>query len=165
MRLLLAILSLALSVVGGWPATNHAVLLTTLNCYWFFGEEDSRHADKPPSKDQYSLKAGHLVGLLPKEAPLFIGLQEIGNGDDVRALAYAAGRRYGRTYQHLFVQGRDTATRQDVGAPVNVEMLSAVGPGRRCPLHGAWRFLRPVPWAGTDWQTLRDRGHGVVCLS
>ena len=86
MRLLVATLTLALGIVGGWPATNHAVLLTTLNCYWFFGDEDSPHADKPPTKDQYSLKAGHLVGLLPREAPLFIGLQEIGNGDDVRAL-------------------------------------------------------------------------------
>jgi hypothetical protein len=100
--------------------TTNAVLLSTLNCYWFFGEEDSQHADKPPSREQYSLKAGHLIGLLPRQTPLFVGLQEIGNGDDVRALAHAANRRYGGDYQHLFVQGRDTATRQDVGALLDV---------------------------------------------
>jgi hypothetical protein len=115
------ILGLILSVLPTQvAAATNSVLLTTLNCYWFFGEEDSQHADKPLSKEKYSLKAGHLIGLLPREAPLFVGLQEIGNGDDVRALAHAAGRRYGRSYEHLFVQGRDTATRQDVGALLDI---------------------------------------------
>ena len=73
-------------------------------------------AEVPISQAEYSIKAGHLIGLLPKEAPLFVGLQEIGDGKDVAALAYSASRRYGKQYQPLFIQGRDTATGQDVGA-------------------------------------------------
>jgi len=53
---------------------------------------------------------------LPKDPPLFLGLQEVGNGEDVLALAKSAKARYGRDYRPLLVQGRDTETRQDVGA-------------------------------------------------
>jgi hypothetical protein len=114
MRTLILILVLLLHV-SARTATGD-ILLTALNCHWFLGEEESRNADKPPTKDQYSLKAGHLIGLLPEAAPLFVGLQEVGNGADVQALAYSATRRYQRSYAHLFVQGKDTATKQDVGA-------------------------------------------------
>ncbi|MGV3772173.1 MAG: endonuclease/exonuclease/phosphatase family protein [Verrucomicrobiales bacterium] len=111
-----------------FPSQNHGkpvfssinetsrIQLTTLNCYWFLGAEESDAADKPRTTSDYSLKAGHLIGLLPEEAPLFVGLQEVGNDQDVEALAHAASRRYNRTYTPLFVQGRDTATKQDVGA-------------------------------------------------
>jgi len=99
---------------------QQSVSFVTMNCYWFFGEETSQAADKPVSKGEYSLKAGHLIGLLPNEAPLFVGLQEIGNDGDVAALAYSAKQRYKRTYQPLFVQGKDTATKQDVGAILDV---------------------------------------------
>lgn len=98
-------------VVGAEP-----ISFATLNCYWFLSAEESNGADKPRTTQEYSLKAGHLIGLLPPEAPLFVGLQEIGNDQDVQALAYSATRRYKRQYKPLFVQGRDTATKQDVGA-------------------------------------------------
>lgn len=121
-----AILVLALVLAAGCksqsqprtPAVADAnpISLITLNCYWFLGQEDYAHADRPKGKEEYELKAGHLVGLLPSEAPLLVGLQEVGNDGDVQALAYSAQRRYGRHYQPLFVQGRDTATKQDVGA-------------------------------------------------
>jgi len=45
--------------------------------------------DKPTSALEYSTKAGHLIGLLPREAPLFVGFQEIGDGDDLAALAHS----------------------------------------------------------------------------
>jgi hypothetical protein len=92
------------------------ISLATLNCYWFFGTENYANADKPISTNEYSLKAGHLIGLLPQDAPLLVGLQEIGNDQDVQALACSATRRYSRDFKPLFVQGRDTATKQDVGA-------------------------------------------------
>ena len=91
--------------------------MATLNCYWFFtGQEGGANADRPRSSREYGLKAGHLVGLLPKDAPLFVGFQEIGGLPDLAALAKAAKSRYRRSYEALFVQGRDTATGQDVGA-------------------------------------------------
>src|SRR5436309_1006034 len=111
-RLFALVCLAALQVVA---AQDH-IEFVTMNCYWFFGPETSGHADKPVSRAEYSLKAGHLIGLLPRDPPLFIALQEIGNGDDVQALAYSAKARYGRTYRPLFVQGKDTATKQDVGA-------------------------------------------------
>lgn len=97
-------------------AQADTITLATMNCYWFLGQEESQAADKPRTTEEYSLKAGHLVGLLPAEPPLFIGLQEIGNDRDVQALAHSAFRRYGHTYASLFSQGKDTATKQDVGA-------------------------------------------------
>ncbi len=94
--------------------------LATLNCYWFFnGDEGKASADKPTSTLEYSTKAGHLIGLLPREAPLFVGFQEIGGGEDLAALAHSASARYGRTYQALFARGKDSATGQNVGAILN----------------------------------------------
>jgi hypothetical protein len=85
------------------------ISLGTLNTYWFFnGEEGKSDTDRP--------QAGHLLGLLPNEAPLFVGFQELGGGDDLAALAHSATARYGRPYQVLFVRGRDTSTGQNVGA-------------------------------------------------
>ncbi len=96
------------------------VSIATLNCYWFFnGSEGNGRADRPGTKIEYSLKAGHLIGLLPAEPPLFVGLQEIGGQDDVQALARSATARFKRPYRALFVQGKDSATGQDVGAIFN----------------------------------------------
>ena len=62
-----------------------------MNCYWFFAQDEANDkADKPQSTQEYELKAGHLIGLLPPSAPLFIGLQEIGGGEDIAALARSA---------------------------------------------------------------------------
>ena len=93
------------------------ISVATLNCYWFFnGDEGKGSIDKPRTGLEYSTKAGHLIGLLPREAPLFIGFQEIGGGEDLTALARSATARYGHPYQTLFVHGRDTSTGQNVGA-------------------------------------------------
>lgn len=94
------------------------ITLATLNCYWFFNGEDASKIqnDRPRNTVEYSTKAGHLVGLLPPAAPLFIGFQELGGGADLDALAHSATARYHRPYQTLFVRGRDTATGQNVGA-------------------------------------------------
>lgn len=59
-------------------------------------------------------KACHLVGLLSPDPPLFVGFQEIGDLGDLNRLVHAASLRYKGEYQPLFVQGNDTATKQDV---------------------------------------------------
>ena len=118
MRTLLLVISLVLAVPGF--GQEKSVALATLNCYWFFnGDEGKTSADKPTSTLEYSTKAGHLIGLLPREAPLFVGFQEIGGGEDLAALAHSASARYGRTYQTLFPRGNDTSTGQNVGAILN----------------------------------------------
>jgi exonuclease III len=115
MRILLLILSVVLTLPT--LAQEKSVRVATLNCYWFFkGEAGKVDADTPQGAVECSTKAGHLIGLLPKEAPLFVGFQEIGGGDDLAALAKSAAARYRRNYQPLFVQGKDSATGQDVGA-------------------------------------------------
>src|SRR5207248_3355811 len=41
--------------------------VATLNCYWLFnGAEGKASIDKPRSTIEYSTKAGHLIGLLPR---------------------------------------------------------------------------------------------------
>ena len=110
-------LSLVLALVVTAQGGAADISIATLNCYWLFsGEEGKGTIDKPHTTLEYSTKAWHLVGLLPKEAPLFVGFQEIGGGDDLAALAHSASARYGRTYQTLFARGKDTSTGQNVGA-------------------------------------------------
>ena len=107
-------------LLGFAAGAQDRISVATLNCYWFFNHtEGNDHADRPGTKIEYSLKAGHLIGLLPAEAPLFVGLQEIGGQDDVQALAKSATARFKRAYRALFVQGKDTATGQDVAAIFN----------------------------------------------
>ena len=96
---------------------QRTVSIATMNCYWFFAQDENNDkADKPRNRSEYELKAGHLIGLLPQQAPLFIGLQEIGGGEDINALARSAKARYKHQYQPLFVKGKDTATGENVGA-------------------------------------------------
>jgi hypothetical protein len=98
MRTLLLFISLVLAVPGF--SQEKSLTLATLNCYWFFnGDEDKASADKPTSTLEYSTKAGHLIGLLSKDAPLFVGFQDIGGGENLAALAHSSTARYGRTYQ------------------------------------------------------------------
>jgi hypothetical protein len=98
-------------------ARGEEISIGTLNCYWFFGQEDvNDKADKPRGKQEYELKAGHLIGLLPHDPPLFLGLQEIGCNEELQAMARSAQARYKHPYQPLFVKGNDSATGQNVGA-------------------------------------------------
>lgn len=117
--MLLRVIFLLLAVASNVLAAER-ITLTTLNCYWFFGQENPADDVKPLRPDEYSLKAGHLIGLLPASPPLFVGLQEIGNDGDVEALAHSASKRYGREFRPLFVQGKDNVTRQDVGALIDI---------------------------------------------
>jgi hypothetical protein len=93
--------------------------ITSLNTMWFFNPENTETRietkDRPTTQKEYNQRAGHLIGLLPPSPPVLVALQEVGDQDDVAALARAATARYQRPYQPLFLQGRDTQTGQDVG--------------------------------------------------
>jgi hypothetical protein len=117
-RLLRQIIATALLLAAiAAPGQANTIILATLNCYWFFdAQEGKASADKPTSTLEYSTKAGHLIGLLPREAPLLVGFQEIGGGEDLAALAHSASARHGRTYQTLSARGKDTYTGQNAGA-------------------------------------------------
>src|SRR5688572_21063137 len=95
---------------------TNSFIFTTLNCYWYFQSGNNTAAEAKLTYDEWVEKAGHLAGLLPTEAPLFVAFQEIGDLGDLNRLNNAASRRYNRKYQPLFVQGKDSATDQDVGA-------------------------------------------------
>lgn len=89
----------------------------TMNCYWFFsGDENRGKGDLPKNEAELDQKAGHLIGLLPEEAPLFLALEEIGGERDLQKLARAAKARYQREYAPIFIEGNDTSTGQNVGA-------------------------------------------------
>ena len=77
------------------------------------------------------LKPGHLIGLTPVEAPLFAGLQDVGNGADVAALDQSANRRYRRPCS-TFSAGEDSATGLDVEALLETSRSWGVhgGPAR-----------------------------------
>jgi hypothetical protein len=95
---------------------TNSLTFTTLNCYWYFQSGNNTATEAKLTYDEWDKKAGHLVGLLPAEAPLFVGFQEIGDLGDLNRMVHAASQRYKRKYQSLFVQGTDSATKQDVAA-------------------------------------------------
>ena len=133
-------------LLAGVACGESDINLATLNCYWFFDAQEGKgDIDKPRTTLEYSTKAGHLIGLLPKEAPLFVGFQEIGGGEDLAALAHSASARYGRAYQTLFARGKDTATGQNVGAILDTS--SGWGVYGRALLKWAMRHLSGDPKA------------------
>jgi len=176
LRILILLALIGLPVVG----QDNSVSIATMNCYWFFGQNETNDkADKPRDSQEYELKAGHLIGLLPQQAPLFIGLQEIGGGEDIETLAKSAKARYKHQYQSLFVKGKDTATGENVGALLDasqgwgiygrpsrvselekalskhlvVRLTNAVTVMDICVVH----LRRPIGGAGTDKQTEQNR--------
>src|SRR5688500_8466953 len=98
-------------LIGSWMACcistsgqTNSFTFTTLNCYWYFQSGNTTAVDAKLTYDEWDKKAGHLVGLLPSEAPLFVAFQEIGDLGDLNRLNHAASQRYKRRYQPLFVQ-------------------------------------------------------------
>lgn len=97
-------------------AQPNAVRVTTMNCYFFFGGgETTKDFNQPRFAPDYWRKATNLVALLPADAPLFVGLQEIGRGREALHLAHLAAAKYKKRYAPLFAQGKDTYTAEDVG--------------------------------------------------
>jgi hypothetical protein len=86
MKILFTVSRLLLAL-GQATAATETILLGTLNCYWLMsGAEGNGQADKPRSRQEYELKAGRLVGLLPAEAPLFVPGRDSATGQNVGAI-------------------------------------------------------------------------------
>jgi endonuclease/exonuclease/phosphatase family metal-dependent hydrolase len=103
---------------GDLCAQPKPFLVTTLNCYLFFGggSQTNRDFKQPRTAQDYWKKAGNLVSLLPADAPLLVAFEEIGKLREVEHLAQTAAARYRRRFQPVFVQGKDTFTSENVGA-------------------------------------------------
>lgn len=98
-------------------AQGGRVLITTLNCYAFFGgNETTMQLGQPRTAADYWRKAGNLVGLWPTNPPLFIGLEEVGGQREVNALSYSAAVRYKHSFHPIFAGTKDTYTEEAVGA-------------------------------------------------
>ena len=131
MKFIIKLLLAVVMVVGG-PAKGRAadISIATLNCYWFFnGDEGKASADKPTSTLEYSTKAGHLIGLLPREAPLFVGFQEIGGGEDLAAWPNPPRRDTVASIRLCSFTAR-TSTGQNVGAILDTPAVGAFTAGR-----------------------------------
>jgi len=95
--------------------------LTTFNTYWFFKQPaPADRGDPPRTPLEYREKVNNLANILQEATedtnPILIGLQEVGDEEDITALANALSEKTGKKYQPLFVQGKDTYTGQDIGA-------------------------------------------------
>src|ERR1043165_2188900 len=140
MRRFLFSLVAALLCFANAHAQTNAILLTTLNCYFFFGGgETTKEFNQPKFAEDYWKKGSNLVALLPAQAPLFVGLQEIGRGREATHLAQLAAAKYRKRYAPLFAQGKDTYTSEDVGALVCYDFGWAIAsPAARDPALDQW---------------------------
>lgn len=103
-------------------AQTNRVFFSTLNCYAFFGgDETQMQLGQPKSAPDYWRKAENLVGLWPSVPPLLIGLEEIGGLREVVNLARLAAARYHHTFQPIFAETKDTYTDQAVGAILDLD--------------------------------------------
>ena len=127
-------------LLGSARAQPQPLLFTTLNCYFFFGGgETSKDFNQPRLSGDYWRKATNLVALLPTNAPLFVGLQEIGRGREALHLAQLAAARYHKRYAPLFAQGKDTYTGEDVGALMCYDLgWGIAAPPARDPTLDRW---------------------------
>lgn len=108
------ILVLLFAVSAG--AQTNRLLITTLNCYAFFGgNETHMQLGQPQTAPDYWRKAQNLVVLWPTNAPLFVALEEIGGAREAVYLAQFATARYRHSFQAVFAETRDTFTSEAVG--------------------------------------------------
>ena len=121
MKRRVAILFLLLAMVFSAAAQNGKVFLTTLNCYAFFGGGETKMAlGQPQTAPDYWRKAQNLVGLWPTNAPLFVGLEEIGGARETVYLSQLAAARYHHTFQPVFTDTKDNYTEEAVAAVVDL---------------------------------------------
>jgi endonuclease/exonuclease/phosphatase family metal-dependent hydrolase len=102
-------------------AQGGCVLITTLNCYAFFGgNETTMQLGQPRTSPDYWRKAENLVGLWPTNAPLFVALEEVGGEREVGYLAQIAAARYKHSFVPIFAGTKDTFTEEAVGAVLDL---------------------------------------------
>ena len=108
MKRRIAILILLWAAMFSSRAQNGKVFLTTLNCYAFFGGGETKMAlGQPQTAPDYWRKAQNLVGLWPTNAPLLVGLEEIGGARETVYLSQIAATRYHHTFQPVFTDTKD----------------------------------------------------------
>jgi hypothetical protein len=118
-------------------AQSNRVLITTLNCNAFFGGNETKmQLGQPRTSEDYWRKAENLVGLWPTNAPLFVGLEEIGGAREVVYLSQIAAARYKHSFAPIFAGTKDTYTEEAVGAVLDLDQgWSFAGkPGRASDL-------------------------------
>jgi hypothetical protein len=104
------------------PAQTNCILVSTLNCYAFFGgRETHMQLGQPQTSPDYWRKARNLVGLWPAAPPLLIGLEEIGGACEAVYLSQFAAARYQHAFQPVFAETRDTFTGEAVGAILDLD--------------------------------------------
>jgi hypothetical protein len=104
------------------PAQTNRVLISTLNCYAFFGGNETRlQLGQPQTSPDYWRKARNLVGLWSAAAPLLIGLEEIGGSREAVYLSRFAAARYQHSFQPVFAETKDTFTEEAVGAVMDLD--------------------------------------------
>ncbi len=96
------------------PCRAQPLRVATLNCEWLMRPGTAGSAgpgiDRPRDGSEYAQKVENLAWLLFRASPDLVGLQEIGDMPEAADIAGRLGMR------PFFVQGRDTATGQDVAA-------------------------------------------------
>lgn len=121
-------------------AQGDRVLITTLNCYAFFGGNETRmQLGQPQTAPDYWRKAGNLVGLWPTNAPLLVALEEIGGEREADYLSRIAALRYKHSFLPIFTRTKDTFTGEAVGAVLDLDQgwKLAGKPGRDPDLDAA----------------------------
>src|SRR5882724_3615896 len=122
MKCRFVILLFALTAAFPAPAQNGRVSISTLNCYAFFGGNETKmQLGQPQTASDYWRKAQNLVGLWPTNAPLFIGLEEIGGAREAVYLSQIAAARYKHSFQPVFAETKDTFTAEAVGAVMDLD--------------------------------------------
>jgi hypothetical protein len=126
-----------LAAFSGFAQGNH-VFITTLNCNAFFGGNETKiQLGQPRTSEDYWRKAENLVWLWPTNAPLFVGLEEIGGEREVVYLSQIAAAKYKHSFQPIFAETKDTYTEEAVGAILDLDQ--------------GWRiFGKPGRVAGLD---------------
>jgi endonuclease/exonuclease/phosphatase family metal-dependent hydrolase len=115
------------------PAQDGEFFITTLNCHAFFGGGETKMAlGQPQTAPDYWRKAQNLVGLWPANAPLFVGLEEIGGAREVVYLSQLAAARYHHSFQPVFTDTKDKYTEEAVAAVVDLSQGWGIAgqPGR-----------------------------------
>jgi len=121
-------------------AQDNRVLITTLNCYAFFGgNETHMQLGQPQTSPDYWRKAGNLVALWPTNPPLLVALEEIGGEREAGYLSQIAATRYKHSFQPIFTKTKDTFTGEAVGAVLDLDQgwKLAGKPGRDPDLDAA----------------------------
>ncbi|HZL14394.1 MAG TPA: hypothetical protein VFC85_09680 [Verrucomicrobiae bacterium] len=120
-RCLIILISVWFTAFSVLAQSDH-VLITTLNCNAFFGGNETKmQLGQPRTSADYWRKAENLVGLWPTNAPLFVGLEEIGGAREAIYLSQIAAAKYKHAFAPISTETKDTYTEEAVGAILDLD--------------------------------------------